>query len=135
MKKLIVIIIFAMGATLALGGGNETQKYQNLMAKTGGQMRALRSSFQANNRRGTIKAASELEKIFRQSGKFWAGRKTDDAVKWSKDAQDAAREIVAFEKKGEDDKAAIALKTLSNSCTACHDAHREKISGCSRVLK
>ena len=98
-------------------------------------MRMLRENFKTNNRDKVISAAKELESIFKQEGKFWTKRGTSDAVKLSKEAQDAARAIVTASKKKEDDQAAVAMKNLTNSCTACHVAHREFTSGCSGRIK
>ena len=124
----LTTFVFATTAT-------EEQQYQERMKRTGGYMRMLRENFKTNNRDKVISAAKELESIFKQEGKFWTKRGTSDAVKLSKEAQDAARAIVTASKKKEDDQAAVAMKNLTNSCTACHVAHREFTSGCSGRIK
>lgn len=136
MKKLIVIVVFTLTIVLTvLAAATEEEQYQERMKKTGGYMRMLRENFKTNNRSKVISAAQELESIFKQEHKFWTKRGTTDAVKLSKEAQDAAKAIVVASRKGEDDQAAVALKNLSNSCTACHVAHREFTTGCSGRIK
>ena len=137
MKKIIVVgfFVFAVMLSAIAAGGDETQIYQERMKKTGGYMRMLRENFKTTNRAKVISAAQELEGIFKQEHKFWTKRGTADAVKLSKEAQDAAKAIVMASRKGEDDQAAVALKNLTNSCTACHVAHREFTSGCSGRIK
>ena len=137
MKKIIVVVfcVFAVMLSALAAGGDETQIYQERMKKTGGYMRMLRENFKTTNRAKVISAAQELEGIFKQEHKFWTKRGTPDAVKLSKEAQGAAKAIVMASRKGEDDQAAVALKNLTNSCTACHVAHREFTSGCSGRIK
>ena len=137
MKKIIVVVVFVFTVVLTAvaAGGDEAQIYQERMKKTGGYMRMLRENFKTTNRGKVISAAQELESIFKQESKFWAKRGTGEAAKLSKEAQDAEKAIVVAERKGEDDQAAVALKTLTNSCTACHVSHREFTSGCSGRIK
>lgn len=137
MKKIIVVVVFVFTVVLTAvaAGGDEAQIYQERMKKTGGYMRMLRENFKTTNRSKVISAAQELEGIFKQESKFWTKRGTADAAKLSKDAQDAAKAIVMASRKGEDDQAAVALKNLTNSCTACHVSHREFTSGCSGRIK
>ena len=136
MKKLVMVVMFVWLTTFVFATtATEEQQYQERMKRTGGYMRMLRENFKTNNRDKVISAAKELESIFKQEGKFWTKRGTSDAVKLSKEAQDAARAIVTASKKKEDDQAAVALKNLTNSCTACHVAHREFTSGCSGRIK
>lgn len=136
MKKIVMLMMFVwLTAFVFATTATEEQQYQERMKRTGGYMRMLRENFKTNNHAKVISAAKELESIFKQEGKFWAKRKTDDAVKWSKEAQDAARAIITTSKKKEDDQTAVALKNLTNSCTACHVTHRELTSGCSGRIK
>ena len=136
MKKLVIVVMFVWLTTFVFATtATEEQQYQERMKRTGGYMRMLRENFKTNNRDKVISAAKELESIFKQEGKFWTKRGTSDAVKLSKEAQDAARAIVTASKKKEDDQAAVAMKNLTNSCTACHVAHREFTSGCSGRIK
>jgi cytochrome c556 len=136
MKKLVTPVMFVWLTTFVFATtATEEQQYQERMKRTGGYMRMLRENFKTNNREKVISAAKELESIFKQEGKFWTKRGTSDAVKLSKEAQDAARAIVTAAKKKEDDQAAVALKNLTNSCTACHASHRELTSGCSGRIK
>lgn len=136
MKKLMTVVMFVLLTTFVFATtATEEQQYQERMKRTGGYMRMLRENFKTNNREKVISAAKELESIFKQEGKFWSKRGTSDAVKFSQEAQDAARAIVTAAKKKEDDQAAVAMKNLTNSCTACHASHRELTSGCSGRIK
>lgn len=136
MKKLMTVVMFVLLTTFVFATtATEEQQYQERMKRTGGFMRMLRENFKTNNREKVISAAKELESIFKQEGKFWTKRGTSDAVKLSKEAQDASRAIVTAARKKEDDQAAVALKNLTNSCTACHASHREFTSGCSGRIK
>lgn len=136
MKKLMTVVMFGLLTTFVFATtATEEQQYQERMKRTGGYTRMLRENFKTNNREKVISAAKELEAIFKQEEKFWAKRGTTDAVQWSKEARDAARAIVTASKKKEDDQAAVALRNLSNSCTACHASHRELTSGCSGRIK
>lgn len=136
MKKILVVMTFVGAMMLtALAAGDEAQVYQARMKQTGGYMRMLRESFKTSNRAKVISAAQELESIFKQEHKFWTKRGTADAAKLSQEARDAAKAIATASRKGEDDQAAVALKNLTSSCTACHVAHREFTSGCSGRIK
>lgn len=137
MKKIIVVVVFVFAVMLTVfaAGATEEEQYQERMKRTGGYMRMLRENFKTNNRSKVISAAQELESIFKQEHKFWTKRGTADATKLSQEARDSAKAIVVASRKGEDDQAAVALKNLTNSCTACHLAHREFTSGCSGRIK
>lgn len=136
MKKILIVVTFVFAVMFtAQAAGDEAQVYQARMKQTGGYMRMLRENFKTTNRAKVISAAQELESIFKQEHKFWTKRGTADAVKLSQEAREAAKAIVTASRKGEDDQAAVALKNLTNSCTACHVAHREFTTGCSGRIK
>lgn len=136
MKKLIVLVVLSLGVTLALTAAPSNElEYQKGMKKVGGNIRELRNRLRANDRPGAIRFAREMKKLFKQDEKFWAQRKSDDGVKWAREAQAAAQEIIAAAKKGEDDKAAVAMNTLTSTCAACHAVHREVVSGCLSKIK
>ncbi|HEX4947515.1 MAG TPA: hypothetical protein VFZ34_12670 [Blastocatellia bacterium] len=136
MKKLVSVVMFTFMTTFVLATtATPEQQYQERMKRTGGYMRSLRENFKVNNREKVISVAKELQSIFKQEEKFWTKRGSSDAVQLSKEAQDATRAIIASAKKSEDDQTAVALKNLTNSCTACHATHREFTSGCSGRIK
>jgi len=65
-------------------------------------------------------AANKLADTFGKVEMFWKSRNSDDAVKFSATAQEAAKAIAA----GSGDKAAN-LQKIQGTCGGCHSAHRE----------
>lgn len=70
-----------------------------------------------------------MEDVFKKCEEFWTKRNTEDAIKWSQQAQTAAKEIVDAAKGSDLEKAAASLKSLMGNCSACHNAHRERLAG------
>lgn len=128
MKKIIVILTFVLFTTLVWAGAEKGEEdLEKGMKAAGGNMSSLRKNVEAKNKTEIIRAAKEMEKIFKQSKKFFAKQKMEDGVKWSQDAKDAAKALANAAKKDDAENVASSMKALGATCQACHGAHREKL--------
>jgi cytochrome c556 len=60
---------------------------------------------------------------------FWRQQHAADAVKWSEQGKAAAVELAAAAHAGNAGRATAAFQTISETCRACHEAHRETLAG------
>ncbi|MFN8007697.1 MAG: hypothetical protein U0V70_11845 [Terriglobia bacterium] len=92
-----------------------------------GSVTALKKDLDAKNGAEAEKESKKLEGLFKDVEKFWAARKTEDAVKFSKDSQKEAAEVGKAAKAGNFEKALTAHGEIGKNCQGCHTAHREKL--------
>lgn len=124
--KLFVVLIFAAFTTFAALPQDE-QAHAEWMKTAMATAGSLRKNIADKAAEQVVTDAERMEDIFKKSEEFWAKRKTEDAIKWSKESQAAAKEIAAAAKSSDFDKAAAGMKTLMGNCAACHAVHREKL--------
>ena len=84
----------------------------------------LRLSIAAKNYDAAAKDAATLKANFTKVEAFWAERKIDDAINFSKVAVKAAADLEAAAKRKDDAAMIAAQNALSGTCAECHQAHR-----------
>lgn len=126
--KLFLVMLFTAFATLAFAAVPQSEEEfvaaMKTVLPTSG---SLRTNVTAKNAEATKADAEKLEKIFKTSEGFFAARKTQDAVDWSKQAKEAAAAIGKLAAAGEWEKIPDEQKKIQATCMACHNAHREKL--------
>jgi cytochrome c556 len=73
-----------------------------------------------------LKAAETYGRVYEDMIQFWRQRGDDKAVKWSVDGKAASVQMAAAAFAGDADKAVAAFKAVSDTCTPCHNAWRER---------
>ena len=116
--KLTIVALFSITALIWAHEGDPQHK---LMTEAGATMKSLKKNVDANSRDDASKDAQKMTAIFKQVEEIWTKSNTEDAMKWSKDAQAAASDLAS----GSGDMA-DGFKALGASCAGCHAAHREK---------
>ncbi len=126
--KIVVVLLFLAGMSFNwLAQTPEEQEYQKWMRTVNATMGSLRTNIKDQSADAAAKDAAVLVDIFKKSEKFWAGRKKDNAVEWSKQAAAAASEVEAAAKAKEFAKAGAAAGKLYPFCASCHGVYREKL--------
>ena|SRR5215204_1394196 len=120
MKLQAVLVIGSLAAFGLFAQSPEEKEYEAWMKATGATVGSLRKNVEGKAADGAAADAQKLAEIFKQVEGFWAKRQTEDAVKWSREAQAAAK-ADNWEGTGS------GLKGLMSTCAACHAAHREKL--------
>ncbi|MDX2044357.1 MAG: hypothetical protein SF097_24320 [Acidobacteriota bacterium] len=124
--KLFLVMLFAAVFVVAAVPQSEAD-LEAAMKQVLPASGSLRGNVTAKNADGAKSDAAKLEKIFKTSEDFFAARKTQDAVDWSKQAKEAAAAIGKLAAAGEWDKIPDEQKKIQATCMACHNAHREKL--------
>lgn len=128
LMKLSLVLLFAVfTAVAATPRIQDEQDYSSVMKSVQATVGSLRKNLEAKAAEDVAKDAGKLEEAFKKSEEFWAKRKTEDAIKWSQQAQAAAKEVGAAAKGGDLEKAAASMRGVMGSCAGCHGAHREKL--------
>jgi cytochrome c556 len=127
MKLVIALLLGSFGVFALAAPSQDEKEFEGWMKATGATVGSLRKNVEGKTNEGAAQDAEKLAGIFKSVEGFWQARKTEDAVKWSQQAQTVANEIAAAAKGGESEKAVASLKTLMSTCSACHTAHRERL--------
>ena len=126
--KLFLVVLFTAFAAFAFAATPQSEEdFSAAMKSVLPASGSLRSNVAAKNADGAKADAAKLEKIFKTSEDFFAARKTQDAVDWSKQAKEAAATIGKLAAAGDWDKIPDEQKKIQATCMACHTAHREKL--------
>ena len=123
--SLFVAVLLA-GATLCCMGEAD-KSLEPLMKDVLSSFSSLKKNLEAKNSAESEKNSKKLEGLFKDVEKFWAARKTKDAVDFSKDAQKGAAEVAKEAKAGNFEKALATYGDIGKNCQGCHTAHREKL--------
>jgi hypothetical protein len=84
-------------------------------------MRAIGGAITAKDNATVAAEGKKLVDAFTTINAYWTAKKTDDAVKLSADAKDAAGKLAAAT---DSDAQTAAVASLRATCTPCHMAHR-----------
>src|SRR5712671_8066101 len=96
MHKTFVLssLILAAGFGLTLAANEKpTEDYSSTMKSNGATGQALRRDVMAKDYAAIAKDASTFKANFAKIEAFWAGKKVDDAIVWSKAASKAAADL------------------------------------------
>lgn len=126
--KISVVLVFAVLMTLGvLAQSADEAEYGTWMKTVGATVGPLRKNIEAKNAEETAKGAATLVECFKKSEAFWAGRKKEDGVEWSRKSMTAAAEMEKAAKANEFEKVSENAKAFFGSCAGCHTAYREKL--------
>jgi hypothetical protein len=78
---------------------------------------------------------ADVKSTFKAIEDFWAKYKVADAQMFAKNAQQAADEVAAAAKAGNQQEATAAAKKIGATCQGCHAAHRDKGPDGSFIIK
>jgi cytochrome c556 len=130
----ILIAAVVTGAT-AFAQQQPHRLYNEIMKDVAATFPNLKKNLDAMNAAGAAEDAAKLQKFFAETEAFWAPLNTQDAVRISKRAQQAA-EAIGTAAKANDMKAATAsYANLQRTCGGCHSAHRDEITGGGYTIK
>ena len=125
-KFLLMAIVVAAVVAGATAFAQQHRPYNQIMKDVAATFPSLKKNLDAMDAAATAADAAKLEGFFRETEAFWAPLNTQDAVGFSKKAQQAAA-AVSTAAKANDMKAALASYALvQRNCGGCHTAHREQ---------
>lgn len=127
MKLLLVLLFASFAAFAAIPSSFDHAAFSAAMKTILPTQGSLRKNVEAKNADGVKADAAKLEAIFKTSEDFWTEKKVDDAIAWSKQGKEGAAEIGKLAATGEWEKIPDAQKKVGATCSACHNAHREKL--------
>jgi cytochrome c556 len=120
------ILVFAFGLR---GQSSDEQEFRAWMKAIAASAGALRKNLEAKQGEAAAGEAEKLAKVFGDVHGFWEKRKTEDAMKLTKDAQAAFQDVARDAQAGKFEEATADLKRAMGTCGGCHNAHREKTEG------
>jgi cytochrome c1 len=102
--------------------------YSKAMKEIGALNGSLRKSLATPSGADASAAAARLETIFKDIEAYWEDKHVEDATTAAKNAV-AASQAIAKAVAAHDTAAATAgAQSLGSTCTACHTAHRERLT-------
>jgi hypothetical protein len=124
---------FLCGLTGALLGASmllalDEKELTKKMKSAGEQMNAIRKSMGAGAMADVAMRAKGMAEALDGTESFWADRKMDDAVKFSRDGLAGAQDLARAAEANDAAAARTASSKMGGSCKSCHEAHREKVS-------
>lgn len=108
-----------------LGFGQSVEEYQKLMRPAAAANAKLAKTV-GTDLSGAASAAADVKSHFKEIEEFWQKHNVADAQKFAKNIQEAADEVAAAAKAGNQEQAVTAQKKIAANCGGCHNAHREK---------
>jgi mono/diheme cytochrome c family protein len=122
MKTLFVSLALAVGLVLA----QTDEDLVKCMKQVGPTCGKVKKDLEAKSNKDAAEGATKLAGMFVFVEKYWTAKNAADAIKFAKDAQDAAKDVAMAAGAGHDEHAQSSFKTLLGNCQGCHNAHREK---------
>jgi len=125
-------------ATLVVGAtafAQQHRPYNEIMKDVAATFPNLKKNLDANNGAAAAEDAAKLEKFFTETEAFWTPLKTQDAVRFSKRAQQVAVEIATAAKANDMKTATASYANLQRTCGGCHSSHRDEITGGGYTIK
>jgi cytochrome c556 len=122
------------GVTLR-AGEKPPESYVKLMKDTNSAAQALRGHLEAKDYDAIATDAMTLKKLYADTEAFWAARKTEDAIGFSKTGAKAAADLETAAKTKNEEGVTTAAKAVTGTCTGCHTAHRERLPDGSSEIK
>ncbi len=95
--------------------------------KASGRAFGILSKLDTKTGKEAVSTAETLGGVYEEMIGYWRQRNLTDAVKWSEQGKAAAVELAAAAFSGDTQRAGEAMKTIGNTCQACHSAYREKL--------
>jgi len=131
----IFVFFLAAFAVASNSFAQDEAEYAKWMKSIAGTMGSMRKHFEAKEAPAAATDAEKVSSIFKDVEAYYAKSNTEDAIKWSHDAQLAANETAEAAKSGDLEKAGMSAKGIGATCGPCHAAHREKLADGSYQIK
>jgi cytochrome c556 len=119
-----IFMVIAIAAAPALFA----DELHEQMEKVGKANGVLRKAVPAKAMAEVSSAAAELAQIFPTTVAAWEKRNMADAVTWTKESAEWAKELKAAADAGHAEHVSAVFSKLSGNCKSCHTAHREKLA-------
>jgi cytochrome c556 len=132
-SSFIAIAMALVVGTTALA--QQHRAYNEIMKDVAATFPSLKKNLDANNAAAAVEDAAKLQKFFSETEGFWTPLNTQDAVRFSKRAQQAAEAIGTAAKANDMKTATASYATLQRTCGGCHTAHREELTGGGYTIK
>ena len=127
MKKILLSgLAVLIGATLMLA--LDESALQTKMKALGKASKAGGKAAADGDMDAVAMNAKAIAEAFDGTESFWADKKMDDAVQWTKDGMAAAKALGAAAAAKDADAVRAAQGKVGASCKQCHTAHREQVS-------
>ena len=124
-------LLFAAQTATVAQSVEEFQKLMRPAAAANGKLQKIVTSDLA----AAAPLAAEVKDAFKAIEDFWAKHKVADAQTFAKNVQQAADEVAAAAKAGNQQDAMAAAKKIGANCQGCHAAHRDKGPDGSFIIK
>jgi hypothetical protein len=124
-------LLFAAQTASVAQSVEEYQKLMRPAAAANGKLQKLVTADLA----AAAPVAAEVKDAFKQIEGFWVKHKVADAQTFAKNVQQAADEVAAAAKAGNQQDAMAAAKKIGANCQGCHAAHRDKGPDGSFIIK
>jgi cytochrome c556 len=126
MKPRLVLVASALLLAVQTGAlGQSVEEYQKLMRPAAGANGKLQKTV-GSDLAAAVTLATDVKSAFKAIEDFWAKHNVADAQTFSKNVQQAADEVIAAAKAGNQQEATAAAKKIGANCQGCHMAHRDK---------
>jgi hypothetical protein len=109
-------------------------EYVKAMRDIRASMDSAAKAVEASDFEAVVKHAALVEDAFTYVEGYWTG-KAEDAVRWSKIAGKAASDLGSAATVPSLEGIAFSSKELTDTCAACHAAHRERLPDGSFQIK
>jgi hypothetical protein len=126
-----IALLFAVQTATVGQSVEEFQKLMRPAAAANGKLQKIVTADLA----AAVPLAAEVKDAFKQIEEFWAKHKVADAQTFAKNVQQAADEVAAAAKAGNQQDAMAAAKKIGANCQGCHMAHRDKAPDGSFIIK
>src|SRR5437016_5928383 len=125
-KSFFIVIVVAALVVGATAFAQQHRPYNEIMKDVGATFPSLKKNLDANNGAAAAEDAAKLQKFFSETEAFWTPLNTQDAVGFSKRAQEVAAAIETAAKANDMKTANASYATLHSACGSCHYAHRDQ---------
>jgi cytochrome c556 len=134
-KLSLIVIVLAVVVLAATAFAQQHRPYNAIMKDVAATFPSLKKNLDANNGAAAAEDAAKLQKFFTETEEFWTPLNTQDAVGFSKRAQEAAAAIGTAAKANDMKTANASYATLQRACGSCHSAHRDELTGGGYTIK
>lgn len=134
MRAAAVCAAVIVGFTV-MANEKPSPEYQAAMKDLGATNAAMRGNVTAKDYAAIEKNAATYMASFTVADAFWTAKKTEDAMKLSKDGLKGAADLDAAAKAKNDEGIVAAQRGVGATCRGCHMAHREQLPDMTYEIK
>ncbi len=126
-KGMVVVIALVTFGAPARGAENAPEAFVKDMKAINTAATDIRTNVTSKDFVAVGKHAVTLQTLLKSTNGFWEKRKVPTAVEHNGTAAKAASDLAAAAKAKDEDGVLRAQRALTGACTACHNAHRERL--------